>query len=344
MNGLRKNLKILYQIFIINFKEFIREPEIIFWGIIFPIGLALILGLAFDTKFEYNYPIGIIKNDSKYNFELNDSKNLKMYYFNNEEEALQFLRKGKIYLFLELKNNNLWIYYDKKNNDAKLAYLEIIKSIQEERNTKIIEKELTIPGTRYIDFLIPGLVSIGIMNSAIWGIGWNFIQMRIKKLLKLFYSSPVDKNVFFIGYIVSRSLLSILETIALLVVINFFFQMEFMGNLLDFIIAYISGYINFSGIAILAGSRTSNTSVGQGIMNAITLPMILLSGVFFSYESYPEWMISIIQYLPLTLLIDTIRSIYLEGLTFWELKTPILLLTFQGIIFYFFGKKIFVWN
>jgi ABC-type multidrug transport system permease subunit len=338
-----KDINQIYQLFLISIKEFIREPEILFWAFIFPIGLAFILGLAFDHNKKIIYPIGIYKFEDQTLLEkLKAHPNLKIYLFNDEKELTTFLKKGKIYLYIESNQNQYKIYYDKQYDNAKLAYLEVLKII----NTfnSISEYNLNIPGTRYIDYLIPGLIAMGIMNSALWGIGWNFIQMRIKKLLKIFSASPINKNYFFISFIMARGFLSIVENLLLIGIISYIFGITFIGDIVNLVIVYVGGYLSFAGIAIFAASRANNTVIGNGIINAITLPMMILSGIFFSYQSFPEPMIKVIEYFPLTILANLIRGIFLEGIQFYDYYDQLLLLMLQGFIFYLLGKKFFIWK
>ncbi|GIX42553.1 MAG: ABC transporter permease [Leptospiraceae bacterium] len=342
----RKNINQIYQLFLISVKEFIREPGILFWAFIFPISLALILGLAFDYNKNVQYPIGIYGPiDKNFVLDLKKNNSLKIYSFNTKEDLITFLKKGKIYLYLEYKNSSYYIYFDKNYDKAKLAYLEILKIFSYQKiKQNIIEKDIQIAGSRYIDYLIPGLIAMGIMNSALWGIGWTFIQMRIKKLLKIFSASPINKNYFFIAFILARGILSVIENLLLVGIISLFFGITFIGNIIDLVIVYIVGYISFSGIAIFAGSRANNTVVGNGIINAITLPMMILSGIFFSYQSFPEIMVQWIEYLPLTILANLIRGIFLEGVSFMEYYNFLVILFLQGCFFYIIGKRSFIWK
>ncbi len=334
----------IYNIFLISVKEFFREPEILFWAFLFPVLLALVLGLAFDLKKDIQYPIGIVdqNHDSPHLMILEQNKNLKLYIL-NEDEIHTYLKRGRINLYIEIKNDKIHIYYDNQNDNAKLAYLEVLKTLTK-NNDYILDDELHLPGSRYLDYLIPGLIAMNIMNSAIWGIGWTFISMRIKKLLKLFSVSPIDKNYFFIGYTLARLLLSLAETFFLVFTISLFFPITFLGRMGDFLIVYIIGYLSFTGIAIFAGSRARNSVVGNSIINFITLPMMLLSGIFFSYETFPSYIVNVITYLPLTLLADMFRRIFLEGSSLLELKDSLLILMLEGYLFYFVGKKYFLWK
>jgi ABC-2 type transport system permease protein len=337
-------MKQIQQLFLISVREFLREPEILFWAFVFPISLALVLGLAFDTNRTTQYPIGLsqIPPDVIKKFEQNP--HLKIDVLENKDQVNAFLKKGKIVLYLEFHQNAYYVYYDKNYDNAKLAYLEVIKALSNSSKNQIIEKEIEIAGARYIDYFIPGLIAMGVMNSALWGIGWTFINMRIKKLLKIFSASPVNKNYFFIAFVFARGLLSIIENLLLVVIVSFFFKIPFLGNLFDLIFVYLVGYLSFSGIAIFAACRANTTVVGNGIINAITLPMMVFSGIFFSYHSFPEVLVQIIQYLPLTILADLIRGIFLEGITWKDYIFPLSILAFQGWIFYLVGKKYFLWK
>ena len=337
-------MKQIQQLFLISVREFIREPGILFWAFVFPISLALVLGLAFDTNRAAKYPIGLYQIPQSVLEEFRQNPQLKIDVLENKEQVSELLKKGRIVLFLEFRQNVYYAYYDKSYDNAKLAYLEVIKMLSKPSMNLIIEKEIEIAGTRYIDYFIPGLIAMGIMNSALWGIGWTLIYMRIKKLLKIFSASPLNKNYFFVAFVLARGLLSIVENLLLVGIVSLFFKITFLGNLFDLIFVYLVGYLSFSGIAIFAAFRANTTVVGNGIINAITLPMMVFSGIFFSYHSFPDVLVQIIQYFPLTILADLIRGIFLEGITFTDYIFPLSILAFQGWIFYFIGKKYFLWK
>lgn len=339
-------IKQIYNFILINYKEFFREPEILFWAFIFPISFALILGIAFTRIPPKKYLIGVTGSKESYISlkDINLNSNLKIEYF-SEEEIQNLLKKRKLYCYIKIEKQKLIFYYDKNFQEAKEVYLELLKALYKQKEQfNIQEKQIEILGTRYIDFLVPGLIAMGIMNSALWGIGWNFIQMRIKKILKLLYVSPLNKNAFFFGYIIARFSLSIIENIVLFIIVDYFYNIPFLGSFLDLAIFYSISYLLFASMAILASSRVSSTIAGNGIINAITLPMMILSGIFFDYQGFPDFLVTIIESLPLTLVANGIRGIFIEGITIIELKKEIAFLLIESLIFFYAGKKIFKWN
>jgi ABC-type multidrug transport system permease subunit len=205
-------------------------------------------------------------------------------------------------------------------------------------------KPLTITGTRYIDFLVPGLITMGVMMSTMWGLSYGLIEKRSKKLLRRLVATPMKKSHFLIALITVRVAMNFFEAMALLIFGIIAFKMTIQGSIPAMILLFLAGNIAFAGIAVLASSHTSNTEVGNGIINFVVMPMMILSGIFFSYQNFPDWSIPVIQMFPLTMLTDGIRSIFNEGAGFPEVALPVLILTATGVIFFGAGLKIFKWH
>jgi ABC-type multidrug transport system permease subunit len=234
------------------------------------------------------------------------------------------------------------------NSDAELTYLKLSSIVGK---GEILEtkagseiKPLTIKGTRYIDFLVPGLITMGVMMSCMWGISYGLIEKRSKKLLRRLVATPMKKSHFLIALITVRTTMNLIESMVLLLFSLFAFKMSIQGNLTALIILYLSGNIAFSGIAVFVSSHTSNTEVGNGLINVVVMPMMVLSGIFFSYHNFPDWSIGVIKNIPLTMMTDGIRSIFNEGAGFHEVAMPVIILLAIGVLFFSAGLKIFKWH
>jgi ABC-type multidrug transport system permease subunit len=214
--------------------------------------------------------------------------------------------------------------------------------LPEKNNMEI--RPLTITGTRYIDFLVPGLIAMGVMMSCMWGISYGLIEKRSKKLLRRMVATPMKKSHFLIALISVRTAMNFIESSVLFLFALFAFKMTIQGDISSLILLFFAGNIAFSGLAVLVSSHTSNTEVGNGLINFVVMPMMVLSGIFFSYHNFPDWSIPVIQKLPLTMLADGIRSIFNERAGYHQVATPILVLTLTGILFFLSGLKIFKWH
>jgi ABC-2 type transport system permease protein len=345
--------KSLYQLILIHFKTFLREPAILFWAILFPIIMAWVLGIAFSNKGESLRAVYVtggaeipekITGEKVFGDETGNPVRIK-FQKTPEEEAVKAIKRGVIAIYIEISNDSLIYHFDPANSDAQLTHLLLEREINgaPEGRVKAAISPLQTKGTRYIDFLIPGLIALGIMNSCIWGIGWTLIETRMKKLLRRMVATPMKKSVFFSSYIVTRIVLGGIETLLLLLFATLYFGTEITGNVGAFIVVFLSGIFAFAGIAILIASRTAKTEIANGLVNAVTLPMMILSGIFFNYHNFPDWVIPVIQVLPLTLLADSIRAVFIEAAGFTEVLKPVTILLATGLVTFIVGLKSFKW-
>jgi len=367
-------MKQFWQLTIIQFKEFYREPAALFWSLLFPILMAWGLGIAFSGQKDTVRNIAVISNQFVSPTHLSDFiethtkvipgnmaathrhsmvvKNEKLgtitfnFFSTSWDSAIILLKRGSISLILDDRTGDPTYHFDPANAEAQLIYLNLKALFS---NQRIIQesasiKPLTVTGTRYIDFLVPGLMAMGIMSSCLWGISYSLIEKRSKKLLRRMVATPMKKSYFLASQFVSRLILSFVETAVLILFAYFYFHMRVLGSFPALLVVFIAGNFAFIGIAILISSRTANPQVGNGLINAVTMPMMVLSGIFFSYYNFPEWTIPIIKQMPLTLFADSIRSIFTEGAGFIETGPAIIIMTATGLLSFIVGLRIYKWT
>jgi ABC-type multidrug transport system permease subunit len=156
-------------------------------------------------------------------------------------------------------------------------------------------------------------------------------------------ATPMYKSMFLAAQFIARMLLNFVESAVLITFTYFYFDIKIQGSLLALIIMIIVGNLAFTGMAILVSSRTANTQIGNGLINLVVMPMMILSGIFFSYHNFPDWAINVIQKLPLTILADTIRSIFIEGAGLAEITTGVIVLMSIGLVTFLTGLKFYRW-
>lgn len=358
-----------------HLKEILREPSVLFWGIVFPILMAWGLGMAFTKKPGITGDIVFIVNTSKadivpdfleselklkkifnkgqtcYQYSYSDKKTGKItlnFFPKTWDDANIMLKKGETALVIDSKNGNPEFYFDRMNQDAQLLYLRLTGLLEKGQAYFAEEAQharpLTLPGTRYIDFLIPGLLGMGIMMSCMWGISYSLIEKRSKKLLRRMVATPMNKTLFMTSFFTARFAMNLIEGVLLLAFAYFYFGLKIQGNIGALIFLFIAGNAAFSGLAVLTSSRTSNTEVGNGLINAIVTPMMVVSGVFFSYHTFPDGLIQIVRVLPLTMLNDGTRAIFNEGAGFQQIVFPSVILFAEGFLFFIAGLKLFKWH
>ncbi len=361
-----------WQLVLINYKEFVREPGILFWSLAFPVLMAWVLGVAFSKRGEAVQSIACVlsaspvpsKLDSFLNsaekiggqtskhpreFRKKIENNLGKLTFRlipvSLDSAMLMLKRGQTSLIIQEQNDEVLYLFDPQGTEAKYNYVMISSAINNERLISDTESVsiLSQKGTRYIDFLIPGLLAFGIMNGFLWGIGYGLIEIRTKKLLRRMVATPMKRSGFIFSHFFARLSLSTFEAIVLLLFSWLYFRIQIQGSVTAFVLIILAGSFCFAGVSMLMASRTSSSRVGNALINIISMPMMILSGIFFSYHNFPELVIPVIQVLPLTMLTDSLRSIMTEGTGLLENLQSIILLSGMGIIFFILGIRIYKW-
>jgi len=332
-------------------KELKREPEVIFWVFIFPLLLALGLGIAFRNKPADVTSIAIVEGPGadKAMALLESRKSSIRAEVLNQSLALQGFRLGKYDLVVEPDTNGGFRYhYDPSRPESVLSRAEVDDALQTAAGrtdplptTAVTSTE---PGSRYIDFLIPGLLGMNLMNSGMWGIGFALVDMRQRKLLKRFVATPMRRSDFLLALTSSRLVLMIIEVALLLGFGVLVFHMRVLGSILTIVLLGAIGAVAFGGLGLLTASRAQKIESVSGLINLVMMPMWIFSGVFFSYERFPAIVHPFIRALPLTALNDALRATILQGASLASQSGRLLVLVLWGGVSFVLALRWFRWT
>ncbi len=333
--------------------ELKREPEVVFWVFVFPLLLAAGLGIAFRNKPADASSVAIVYGPGaeKALTLLQHSPQHASFKINVEDAitARKGFRLGKYDLVLEPgENGGLRYRYDPARPESVLAKAEVDNALQTTAGRKDVVATTIVtssePGSRYIDFLIPGLLGMNLMNSGMWGIGFALVDMRQRKLLKRFVGTPMRRGDFLLALMSSRLVLMIIEIGLLLTLGVLVFSMKVMGSVLAIVLLGSLGAIAFGGIGLLTASRAQKIESVSGLMNLVMMPMWIFSGVFFSYERFPAVIQPLIKALPLTALNDAFRATIIEGTPLIQQWPRLLVLALWGVVSFVLALKWFRWT
>ena len=329
--------------------ELKREPEVVFWVFVFPLLLALGLGIAFRNKPEGAASVAIVQGAEGAQALLKKSANQFKVQVLDSAAAHQGFRLGKFDVVIEPDANGTFTYrYDPARPESVLARAEVNDALQSAagRKEQVATKAVASsePGSRYIDFLIPGLLGMNLMNSGMWGIGFALVDMRQRKLLKRFVGTPMRRGDFLLALASSRLILMIIEVGLLLVFGALFFHMRIMGSIAGIALIAGIGSLTFGGVGLLTASRAQKIESVSGLINLVMMPMWIFSGVFFSYERFPAVIHPLIKALPLTALNDALRSSILEGTPILHQWPRLLVMGLWGGISFGLALKWFRWT
>jgi len=333
--------------------ELKREPEVVFWVFVFPLLLALGLGIAFRNKPGNAASVAIVEGAGSQQAQTLLARSphhdqIKVQVM-SPEDAHKGFRLGKFDLVIEPGANGAVNYrYDPARPESVLAKAEVDDALQVAAGRKDTVPTTAVtssePGSRYIDFLIPGLLGMNLMNSGMWGIGFALVDMRQRKLLKRFVGTPMRRGDFLLALASSRLILMIIEVGLLLVFGALFFHMRVLGSVGAIALIASLGSLTFGGVGLLTASRAQKIESVSGLINLVMMPMWIFSGVFFSYERFPAIIHPFIKALPLTALNDALRASILEGTPLTHQWTRLLILAIWGGVSFVLALKWFRWT
>jgi len=338
----------LVQLTLARMREFYREPEAIFWVFGFPIVLAFALGIAVRNRGPGELRVGVLRGvgDSALAATLARAPGLTAAVLDSDAARLQ-LRTGRVALIV-VAGDPVVYRYDSTRSESRLARLEADDVVQRARGradpARVADQRVTAPGSRYIDFLIPGLLGMNLMGSGLWGVGFSVVQARTKKLLKRFMATPMRRSHYLLSFILSRLVFLFLEVAALVGFGWWVFHVGVRGSFGAVALITVLGALSFAGLGMLVASRARTIEAVSGLMNLVMLPMWILSGTFFSYARFPDAMQPLVKALPLTALNDALRAVMIDGSRLGEVGTPLGIVTAWGIVSFVVALQIFRWR
>jgi ABC-2 type transport system permease protein len=345
----------LYQLTVTRLKLTLREPEAIFWIFVFPILLAIGLGIAFRNRPAEVLPVGA--TTAQLTQALAADSGLKATQM-DESTGVHALAVGTIVLLAERTGDGVAgggvggdevVYrYDNTNPDARTARMIADRAIEVAAGRKDVltaTNELVHEkGSRYIDFVVPGLLGMNLMGSAMWGLGFSIVDGRQKKLLKRMVASPMPQWQYLMGYLLSRLVMLAVEVVVFLGFAKLVFGVPFRGPLWQLGLLCLLVSMVFSALGLLTASRARTMEAVSGLMNLVMLPMWILSGVFFSASRFPAMVQPVVRALPLTAAIDAMRGNMLQGVQLGQLTMQVGILLAWFAMPFVVALRIFRWK
>ena len=307
----------LWQLTITRFREFLREPEAVFWVFAFPVLLACALGLAFRSQGQPDVLAGVLSGPRAGEIEQTLAKGggLRVRIV-DRLEADAGLRHGAIHV-LVIPGEPVTYEFDPSRPESRVARYVVDERVQAAAGRQpavhSVDRPVTVPGSRYIDWVVPGLLGMNIMGTGMWGVAFSVVQARVRKLLKRLMATPMRRSHYLLSHMLSRLLFLVLEVTALLGFARLVFGIPMNGSLFTLAGFCLLGAVTFSGLGLLVASRAKTIEGVSGLMNLVMVPMWIFSGVFFASGNFPDVMQPFISLLPLTALNEGLRGVMIDG-------------------------------
>jgi len=341
----------LWQLTLARLRMFFREPSAVFWTFGFPLALSVALGVAFRNRPPDPVRVAVLAPSAAAGQGLVDairaSPDLRVLPFDGEGAAREALRTGKADLVV-LPRGSVEYVYDPTRAESRLARAAVDAVLQHAAGRRdaleVSDQPVITPGSRYIDFLIPGLIGMNIMSGSLWGIGYVVVEMRTRKLLKRLMATPMSHAQFLWSFVLMRAAFFFLELPLLLLFGWLAFGVGVAGSLPLLVALSFLGALAFAGVGLLVASRAQNTQTVSGLINLVMLPMFIGSGVFFSTARFPDAFQPFLRALPLTALNDALRAVMIDGAGPRGVAGPSALLAGVALISFAAALRLFRWR
>lgn len=340
----------LIQLVLSRVRHFFREPEAVFWTYGFPLLAVIVLGLAFRNKPDEVIQFDVVNDvaSSPVFAALGESEHFEIT-VHPRDVAMDRLRTNKTTVVVAAGADGGFEYhFDAANPEARRARFAIYDAIQRAggRTDPVagVDVKVTAPGSRYIDFLVPGLIGMNLMGGGLWGVGFTLVDMRVRNLLKRLLATPMRRSDFLLSLVGVRALFFIPEMAFLMAAAYLLFGVPVRGNPVTVVVIAFVGSVAFAGLGLLTACRAKRIETVSGLMNLVMLPMWLMSGIFFSSERFPDALQPFIQALPLTQLINALRAVILEGAGLMSQTVPLVILLAWGVVSFALALRWFRWT
>ncbi|HZR11357.1 MAG TPA: ABC transporter permease [Myxococcales bacterium] len=330
----------LRELTLARLRIFFREPGAVFWTFGFPLLLSIALGIAFRNRPAEPSIVAVVSPEIQAKLGSNAQFRTRLLDHPGAREAL---RTGKVDLVV-LAGPPIAYLYDPARPESRLARALADAALHPPGPPETVDTPVTEPGSRYIDFLIPGLLGMQLMSAGMWGVGYVVVEMRTKKLLKRLVATPMSRGQFLWSFVVMRAIFLLMELPVLLGFAWLVFGVGITGSLPLLVGISLLGALAFAGIGLLVASRAQNTQTVSGLINLVMLPMFVGSGVFFSTARFPESVQPVLRILPLTALNDALRAVMIDGAGPRAVAAPLALLAGTAAVSFFAALRVFRWK
>jgi ABC-2 type transport system permease protein len=340
----------LAQLTLVRFREFLREPEAVFWTFAFPVILAIGLGIAFRNKPADVVTIGVVTGTpagDSLAARIAHAPGLRVQPLDSAAAA-RALRTGELALVAASRGAGVEYRFDDTRPEARTARFLVDDAVQRAAGrhdpVRVGERQVREKGSRYIDFVVPGLLGMNIMGGGIWGLGFAIVEARRKNLLKRLVSTPMPRANYLASFLFSRLVFLVLEIAVLVGSAVLFFDVPVRGSLAQLVVVCLLAALAFGGLGLLIASRARTIEGASGLMNLTMMPMWVLSGVFFSSTNFPKVAQPFIQALPLTATINALRATMLQGSGWAAVAPSLAIIAVWCVVCFVVALKLFRWR
>ncbi len=330
--------------------EFVRDKGTFAWNLLFPVLLVFGLSFAFSGGDDRLFKIGVAGTGEKP--AILDMDQMLIVEYADVSEALLKLERRQIDMVVDLDSREFSI--NGESNKGRLLK-ELFTSQQlaasvpygrgeQDSSSGFAERTVEGRGTRYVDWLVPGVIGMNMMFSSLFGVGYVIVRYRKNGVLKRFKATPVHALNFVGAQAASRLVIVLATSVFVYIGTNFFLGFIMRGSYIHLLLTTALAILCMIALGLVFAARMRSEELAGGVLNLVTFPMLALSGVFFSLEGSPPILRTISLAFPLTHFTDAARKIMLDGAGLVQILPNLLVLGGLTALFLILGAALFKWE
>ncbi|MBU2880889.1 ABC transporter permease [Psychrosphaera sp. B3R10] len=317
--------------------EFFRDKSSLSWSIIFPVLLLAGFAVVFSDNDKDVYKVGVIDKPDNFSA-FSDVRFINFVDYQDIDAAMTKLERHQLDLVIDHTNKKIW--QNESSANSYIVQKMLSGAIDERWQSSFIDGR----AIRYVDWVLPGILGMNMMFSCLFGVGYVIVRYRKNMVLKRLNATPVKAIEFLAAQITSRLWIVIAISGSVFAGCDFIFDFYMLGSFWNLLLVAVLGAMSLISLGLLLSSRSRSEELTGGLLNLVTWPMMILSGVWFSLEGSPEFIRQISYFLPLTHLVEGARAVMIEGADFVALSTHTIPLAVMTFVFLTIGALMFRWD
>ncbi|MGH8495049.1 MAG: ABC transporter permease [Gammaproteobacteria bacterium] len=322
--------------------EFVRDRSSLGWNILLPVLLVFGLAFVFPGEEKPLYQVGVLTGGAPLETTAHpflETKYIDFFAAGSEEKAVWKLEHHRMEMLLDLREPaRYWI-----NEDSPQGYI-LERLLLQADPDGFGRATVTGPRIRYVDWLLPGILGMNMMFSCLFGVGYVVVRYRKSGFLKRLRATPLRALEFIVAQVLSRILLIMVITSFVFFGTTSLLHTPVAGSYFDLFVVATLGAVSMIALGLVVAARVSSEELAGGILNMISWPMMLISGVWFSMEGAHPFMQKAAEALPLTQILEAARAIMLDGAALGDVRAELAVLAVMSAIFLALGAALFKWR
>ena len=336
----------IYAVFLARNREFYRDRAGLGWNIIMPFVFVFGFAVIFSGEPEALFKIGVLGSDRELQASqspMADVLHLEFVYFHDEEKARTKVERHQIDLLLDVQGiPRYWV-----NAHSQKGYVVeklLLDAYRQAAHSPPQRQSVEGRALRYVDWVLPGILAMNMMFSSFWGVGWVIVRYRKNGVLRRLRATPLSAFEFLTAQILSRLLVVMGATLVVYLGADLFLDFVMHGSYFTLALVFAAGALCLISMGLVIASRIKTEELADGLLNVLSWPMMLLSGVWFSMDGTSDVAQLLSHLMPLTYLVDASRQVMIDGAGLIEVLPQIGLMTGAGLLLLGVAALLFRWD